>query len=321
LQKHDSLYLFDGNIVLTAPTKSGGTTVFRVHQSMLSNHSPIFANMLKSAVTDEVQMYDGIRLVRLTDDAEEIESLFKLMYIPPLVLSQRLSRHVPPIVRHVLKLSNKYEMSELRQMVVQLLETQWPTSLAQWDRLESEIAVMAWDQDGDPIPLDLDGSLPEPALAIKLGREFHVPSIMPAAFYHLSRLSIGRPHVPRDAVRQRTADWNLLTAADLICLIMGKEGLSMVATSMLIPDCCGDETMKTYWSEEDCRGCRRSEMVEQIRWECKRTSDVLSTLRRYLTMEPSLLSPMCETCSRIIKNQLRKMRQTLWTMLPLLFQL
>jgi hypothetical protein len=80
-QKHDSLYLFDGNIVLMAPTKSGGTTIFRVHQSMLFNHSPIFANMLKAPVSDEVQMYDGIRLVRLTDDAEEIESVFKLMYI------------------------------------------------------------------------------------------------------------------------------------------------------------------------------------------------------------------------------------------------
>ncbi|KAG1736289.1 hypothetical protein EDD22DRAFT_787519 [Suillus occidentalis] len=320
-KKHDSLYLFDGNIVLTAPTKSGGTTVFRVHQSMLSNHSPIFANMLKTPVRDEVQMYDGIRLVRLTDDAEEIESVFKLMYIHPLVLSQRLSRHVPPIVHHVLKLSNKYEMSELRQAVVQLLETQWPTSLSQWDRLESEIAVMAWDQDCDPIPLDLDDSLPEPALAIKLGREFHIPSIMPAAFYHLSRLSIGHPlHVPRGSLRQRTADWNLLTAADLICLIMGKEGLSMVAASLLVPDCWGDETVKTYWMEEDCRGCRRSEMVEQIRWECKRTSDVLSTLRQYLTIE-SLLSPMCKTCSHIIKTKLKGVRQTLWAMLPLLFQL
>jgi hypothetical protein len=225
-------------------------------------------------------------------------------------------------VRHVLKLSNKYEMSELRQAVVQLLETQWPTSLAQWDRLEGEIAVMAWDQDCDPIPLDLDRNLPEPALAIRLGREFHVPSIMPAAFYHLSRLSIGRSlHGPRDAVQQRTADWNLLTAADLICLIMGKEGLSMVATSMLMPDCFGDETMKTHSTEGDCRGCRRSEIMEQIHWECKRTSDVLSTLRRYLTMEPLSWSPMCELCYHIIKNQLRKVRQTLWTMLPLLFQL
>lgn len=237
------------------------------------------------------------------------------------MLFQRLGRHVPPIVRHVLKLSNKYEMSGLRQAVVQLLETQWPTSLAQWDRLESEIAVMAWDQDCDPIPLNLDDMLPEPALAIKLGREFHIPTIMPAAFYHLSRLSIGGSlHVPRDALLQRTADWNLLTAADLICLIMGKEGLSMVAGSMLIPDCCGDETLKTYWMEEDCSGCRRSEMVEQIRWECMRTSDVLSTLRQYLTIE-SLLSPMCKTCSRVIKTHLRKVRQTLWATLPLLFQL
>ncbi|KAG2130314.1 uncharacterized protein EDB93DRAFT_1094950 [Suillus bovinus] len=321
-QKHDSLYLFDGNIILMAPTKAGGTTLFRVHQSILSNHSPIFANMLKSSISDEGQMYDGIRLVRLTDDAEEIESLFKLIYIPsPLILSQRLSRHVPPIVRHVLKLSNKYEMSKLRQAVVQVLETQWPTSLAQWDRLEGEIAAMAWDQDYDHTPLDLDRNLPEPALAIRLGREFHVPSIMPAAFYHLSRLSIGHSlHIPRDAVRQRTADWNLLTAADLICLIMGKEGLSMVAASMLMSDCSGDETMKTHWAEGDCRGCRRSQIMEQIHWECKRTSDVLSTLRRYLTVEPFPWSPICETCSCVIKNQLRKVRQTLWAMLPLLFQ-
>ncbi|KAG1806196.1 uncharacterized protein BJ212DRAFT_1282743, partial [Suillus subaureus] len=196
------------------------------------------------------------------------------------------------------------------------LKTQWPMLLVQWDQLEGEIAVMAWDQDCDPIPLDLDSSLPEPALEIKLGREFHVPSIMPTAFYHLSHLSIGHLlHVPRDVVQQCTADWNLLTAANLICLIMGKEGLLMVALLMLILDCYNDETMKT------CRGCRRLEMVEQIHWECKCMLDVLLTLYQCLMMEPSLLSPMCETCSRIIKNQLRKMCQTLWTMLPLLFQL
>ena len=76
--------------------------------------------------------------------------------------------------------------------ILSLLECDWPQSLRQWDNLEDEIAMLesSWMNQSPPPSIHLDDCLPEPAAAIRLARECDVPNILPAAFYHLSRLSI-----------------------------------------------------------------------------------------------------------------------------------
>ncbi|KAH7910070.1 hypothetical protein BJ138DRAFT_1153834 [Hygrophoropsis aurantiaca] len=78
--KHESLYLSDGNIAISAPRASGGEMVFRVHQSMLAMHSKIFADMFSLPQSDEAEKYDGVPLVRLSDDSEGFEGVLKAMY-------------------------------------------------------------------------------------------------------------------------------------------------------------------------------------------------------------------------------------------------
>lgn len=53
IHKHPTLYLADGNICLAAPQTTDSENrdtprwlVFRVHQTMLSMHSPVFGDML-----------------------------------------------------------------------------------------------------------------------------------------------------------------------------------------------------------------------------------------------------------------------------------
>jgi hypothetical protein len=81
-QRHTSLYFFDGNIALMAPNNFGENTIFRVHQSILSHYSSVFADMLTMPPVREVETYDDVPLVCLPDNAEEIESLLKTIYLP-----------------------------------------------------------------------------------------------------------------------------------------------------------------------------------------------------------------------------------------------
>jgi len=93
LEPHPSLYLADGDIVLSA-LRSGSTTpywIFRVDKVYLSRNSPIFADMLSipqftgedpESQTEIPETYDGVPLVRLPDDAEDIAALLTVLYNP-----------------------------------------------------------------------------------------------------------------------------------------------------------------------------------------------------------------------------------------------
>ncbi|KAF8814583.1 hypothetical protein BYT27DRAFT_6966023 [Phlegmacium glaucopus] len=75
-----------------------------------------------------------------------------------------------------------------------------------------------------PYPED---ALPEPVSAIRLAREHNITSILPAAFYQLSRLPIidDMTRSSEGVEAPGTAEWNLLTADDLRCLLSMQEKL------------------------------------------------------------------------------------------------
>lgn len=84
IRKHDSLYLSEGNICLAAvqPTDSQVTTwlLFRVHQSILCLHSPIFCDMLALPAEGNTEKFDGVPLVRMPDNAADLEAVLKALY-------------------------------------------------------------------------------------------------------------------------------------------------------------------------------------------------------------------------------------------------
>lgn len=100
-----------------------------------------------------------------------------------------------PTLLGTLRLATKYQVDALRSRIVRHFEADWPRTLAEWDRLESEIdSMMEEHQDEKNLEdfnqvdgLFLDERLPEPAAAIRLAIEFGIPSILPAAFYTLAR--------------------------------------------------------------------------------------------------------------------------------------
>lgn len=99
-ERHDCLYLPDGNICLTSALVSDESNsdssapgnfelerrlVFRVHKSVLAIHSPVFSDMLAlSADSSDAGSidaeYDGAPLVFMHDTTRDLEVLLMALY-------------------------------------------------------------------------------------------------------------------------------------------------------------------------------------------------------------------------------------------------
>ena len=78
LENHNTLFLLDGNVLLSAPSSENSDTVFRVHQSLLMRHSGFFQNLLSDV--DALEKRDGMPSLRLSIPAERVECLLQYIY-------------------------------------------------------------------------------------------------------------------------------------------------------------------------------------------------------------------------------------------------
>jgi hypothetical protein len=83
-------------------------------------------------------------------------------------------------IASVLRLSTKYFVDHLRDLCLQRLHLDWPSTLAGWDEREHA----AINTQGHYIPRDLCA---HPILIIELAFDLNLPSFLPAAFYDLCR--------------------------------------------------------------------------------------------------------------------------------------
>lgn len=141
-----------------------------------------------------------------------------------------------------MKLATKYDVDMLRAIIMRHFESEWPRSLAEWEKQyrapppgKMRLSDCAVDyDDGTLISSAVTDytKLPEPASAIRFAMEFSCPSVLPAAFYALSQTT---PNADWEKCRKsnssrlkamRSARWTLLEPADLIRLLQGKEALA-----------------------------------------------------------------------------------------------
>lgn len=240
---------------------------------------------------------------------------------PSRLPSQERDPHKMQPLRHVLELTDKYAMDILRQDIVADVERIWPSTLRQWDMADLHVQVRMqamrrnlYDDLDRGLHL-LDDLYPEPATAIQLARACNVPHILPAAFYHLSRISL---YDDWDEIRhfddipdhgQQSALWMQLSAQDFLCLFKGKQKLQGVARDVLFlrdcPVCCSFP-------------CHRSSFIDQLREACKNSTDILHTARLYID-KADQGDGLCAACSFYISHKLINFRQQLWKKLPEIF--
>lgn len=86
LTRHQEFWFYDGSIILSVQE-----TLFRVHQTILSTHSDVFADLFTVPQPDGEYMIEGCHVVILHDDAKDFEDLLRAVYLP---------KYVPRICRH-----------------------------------------------------------------------------------------------------------------------------------------------------------------------------------------------------------------------------
>lgn len=183
----------------------------------------------------------------------------------------------PQMVRNMLLMANKYQVDNIRRQIVERLESDWPQRFVDWKRQQAEVKIQLEHnkltnerQRTSEKPSLLDDAFPEPASAIRLARECNIPSILPAAFYHLSRLTIDddwdsarrqRSEVTSRwgyGLKQRTVRWSILSGDDLRCMLAGKVAIRKQVDTLLFIGFCSqedededDEEMSAFDEDED----------------------------------------------------------------------
>ncbi|KIJ57794.1 hypothetical protein HYDPIDRAFT_34785 [Hydnomerulius pinastri MD-312] len=331
--KVPELFFEDGNIVLSAEANSG-THLYKLHKGVLFAHSSVFSDILSlpsttSAMTDVNEYYESTPVVHLSDNPDDLTSLLKAFYYP----SWRRNAQNCVQVLPTLILAQKYMADDIRSAIVSQIEAEWPQNIWQWDSLENESALkpeelryFAIGPFGGPdekMPAsEWDDYFPEPASAIQLARVADIPSILPAAFYQLSRT---RPSDDFDEWRspegtqldpmrefkddKRTARWSRLSKDDLYRLMLGKEAMSEYASAL----------RATIFN--DTKFCS---VVCADTWKYApslKSDDILADLQELCKPRSSPGALMCERCRMKVNIRGVKERATVWNELKTFFHL
>ncbi|KAG1814952.1 hypothetical protein EV424DRAFT_1412892 [Suillus variegatus] len=191
----NDLWYDDGSVVLKA-----GDDFFRVHGSILSQKSSVFATILLQSQIENTETHEGCPVVVLGDDAEELRQLLLTIY--EISYFEDNAQYFVYLCA-VLRLSTKYEMKRLRDLALQRLKRGVPTTLASFD---------------DPGYQDDRATAQKHVLAvINLARETNCLELLPCAYYYCSRL-------PASTIFDGSGRV-ILALPDITACILGKEQL------------------------------------------------------------------------------------------------
>ncbi|KAJ6497614.1 hypothetical protein C8R45DRAFT_983596 [Mycena sanguinolenta] len=117
----------DGSVVLQAEN-----TLFRVHWSVLSQHSSVFRSLKDLPQPSNQPAVDGCPIVELQDSALDVEHLLTPLYDPTF-----LSQNALPlaVIGALIRLGRKYDFKNILDSAVARLAFQNPTTLEEYDAL------------------------------------------------------------------------------------------------------------------------------------------------------------------------------------------
>ncbi|KAJ4470453.1 hypothetical protein J3R30DRAFT_3537592 [Lentinula aciculospora] len=187
LHRHPDLWFDDGSVVCRAED-----ILFRIHISQMCRHSSFFRDMFsignpsKSVLGSCIHSkggpndFENCPLIELHDKADDVGNLFVALYDGPHFGNNDQDDF--RVVSGVLRLSTKYLIDSLREKAIAHLSIAWPSTLKSWDARED--LARAYE-----IEIGTSGArlYPSPLAVINLAREVDAPTLLPSAFFDLSR--------------------------------------------------------------------------------------------------------------------------------------
>lgn len=244
---------------------------------------------------------------------------------------------VPVKLGSILRISRKYHLrDDLDIHLREFFSSAWPQSLRDWDESEQAFRLLAAAiVDKSSLRQYAEDEFPEAASAIRLAQQVDLTNILPAAFYHLSRIPVShywdkkrQPAPPRSsrhfAPSSRSAMWYLLSASDLLRLLQGREKIQefMVdnwASSVFVAcrsGCCKQplECAKRYHA--------LTSLHSMLLEDDESYHDPLSFLQRRFSQPIAVIQErfnICEACAESAWRISMAKRAELWDLLPEFF--
>ncbi|KAK2463675.1 hypothetical protein APHAL10511_004426 [Amanita phalloides] len=167
---------------------------------------------------------DTTPIIHLHDSAEDAANLLSALYDGPEFGDN--GKEDFRKVSGILRLSNKYIIDSLKAKAIVHLSIAWPISLKRWDAREDMARIYELETGAH--------FYPHPILVINLAREVNAPSLLPAAFYDLSRrpytqifeANVDDPFYLADPTQCLSMD-------DLRRLCLGKEAIQQAITALI----------------------------------------------------------------------------------------
>ncbi|KAJ7085860.1 hypothetical protein C8R43DRAFT_909138 [Mycena crocata] len=314
-EKHDADYYFsDGNIVLSAQNDNC-TIYFRLHRTILVQHSPVFQDMFAMPPPQNMDEHDGASLVMMPDDADALRDFIDFFFL-------RLDD--PDFTTKMLastELAKKYQVDWIRKMVATQLRKLWPTTRAEYIRIgHSEVQEWIHDQVGEPWEPEETRYFPEPVSSIHLARECDAPAILPFAFLRLSsfpwEFDPNNKANPYSKIPRR----DLLPQADFQRLMVARGRMGHWLSHLSIPD---------RWPWANCGNGSACEAATLRIWN-KLTSDiahdgnVLQSCQNWITRDSSyhpMRQSLCPTCTQRVDGHIGTLQHWFMGRIGTFFQL
>ncbi|KAG8916866.1 hypothetical protein FRC02_003498 [Tulasnella sp. 418] len=358
--EHKTFYFKDGNIILrvkqdaarlventaeepeSSQESRDSHILFRVHQSVLTLHSSIMISIPEPPMDSaDRELVDGCDVIDLHDPLQDIEKLISALYgMAPIYkrLMQQSFDYFAPIIR----LSDKYGISQLFKKYTWHVVDGWPKSLREWNEFNEEVKEIT-QQEKIPQDESLGSefiSVVHPACIIRLAEDYSLSSILPAAYYHLSRLpqGINRPFSDQaQNIGGLSSTIPSLRTAEIEKLYLGNREMKRfllelaVAPNKIVAD-WPISTSTKHKAHGHTSGvaltCQPSEwwsyFTKQYVLELlyNQQDDVLGILQLLVqqrfscfTRFPSNIA-ICTNCHQGIERGLAKARERAWTQLP-----
>ncbi|GJE88212.1 hypothetical protein PsYK624_042950 [Phanerochaete sordida] len=284
---------------------------------------------------------DGAACVDLPDSWLHVRSLLKFLYGFTTVVHEKCHHGTLDVVSGPLILATKYEMDDIRRQLVPVLERDWPSAYSDWMQVETELGERLTRTRARPID-----ERQSPAMAVQIGTQARIRSILPAAYYDLSRILL-RPPPPANVDYYYQSRWvnsALLERDDLERLAVGRERIGYYVRQQLHPNVlqaatapahmeqlafsctAGGGTARVctpilkYWWAARRQSASRWELVLQdpVR-EIEVLADGVLDLTKWSWGGD--LTDACVSCRGGFARVLRSEAESLWKKLPEFFQL
>ncbi|KAG8955453.1 hypothetical protein FRC04_008804 [Tulasnella sp. 424] len=296
---------------------------------MLRLHSSTFSDMFDIPLGDSVSDATS-EVVHLHDDSSALIDE---------VSAQPLRQDAFDSATAILPLADKYDMPKMMRMFLPRVKADWPKTLARWDLNESHIqaTIAYFDRQREERECYEYGDyvIIEPCSAIRFGRTYPLPEILPAAFYHLSRLppifEKGTDWYFQHIIEGgRTADWGLLRRDDYQTLLLGKSEIRKRMKNLASVWGPGEWRRISHPPRSGCEGHpwwtqqMERRLLNLLAEDELDVLGILSNLAKKFTEEHEnnrADSKLCSSCLYPLATTLNEYRQKFWEGLPKFFEL